>query len=137
MRSLAIEGETSSRSKITPPAPGKIPSEVSGRQRREEGEEMRRSQARASSRPQPMAGPERAAMVGRGWGRGGGGGGEGENGGGGEGWRDNLSRCISKSKERRATVENKLNKERRTLNPPPNPPSFFFFFFFIPAGAPP
>jgi hypothetical protein len=66
MRSFAIEGETSSRNSTTPPAPGKIPREVSGRQRREEGEEMRRSQARASSSPHPKAGPERAAMVGRG-----------------------------------------------------------------------
>jgi len=122
MRSLAIEGETSSRSKITPPAPGKIPSEVSGRQRREEGEEMRRSQARASSRPQPMAGPERAAMVGRGWGRGGGGGGGGERGvggggggggGGGEGGREKLG-CGEKLERTISHVAyQKVRKEER------------------------
>ena len=43
--------------KTQPPAPGKMPKPVSGRQRVAFGAATRRSQARASSRPQPKHGP--------------------------------------------------------------------------------
>ena len=43
--------------KTHPPAPGKIPKEVSGRHKVASWAATRRSQAKASSRPQPKQGP--------------------------------------------------------------------------------
>lgn len=52
-----MEGDTSSRNKTHPPAPGKMPREVSGRHRVASGVVTRISQARASSTPQPKLYP--------------------------------------------------------------------------------
>ena len=66
MRSLARAGPTSRGSRCVPPAPGMMPSRISGWPSRALSPATRRSQHSASSQPPPRAYPVTAAIVGLG-----------------------------------------------------------------------
>ena len=66
MSSFAREGPTSRGSRWVPPAPGMMPSRISGWPSLALSPATRRSQHRASSQPPPSAKPVTAAMTGLG-----------------------------------------------------------------------